>query len=131
MAGRYNNRDTRNKGTTYTKIRISFNKTGKRRLQGQQKEVKILPKRIGMAGAHHITRWNQTEQRKNGCNQQIEPTDKHKNPKIIPGSNTIFCEIQTKSIRKDGQNETIVEKRSKMGVDRRTKHRLQQSEKKN
>ena len=44
MAGRYNNRDTRNKGTTYTKTRISFNETGKRRLQGQQKEVKILPK---------------------------------------------------------------------------------------
>ena len=112
MAGRYNNRhgDTRNKGTTYTKTRISPNKTGKRRLQ---KEVKLLPKRIGMAGTQHITRWNQTEQRKNGCNQQIEPTDKYKNPKIIFGRNTIFCEIQTKSIRKDGQYETTTEKKTK------------------
>ena len=130
MTGRYNNCVTeiivtRNKGTTYTKTRISLDKTGKRRLQGQQKEVKILPKRIGMAGTHHITRWNQTEQRKNGCNQRIEPTDKHKNPKIISGSNTIFCEIHTKSIREDEQYETIVEKRNKMRVDRRTKHRFQ------
>ena len=124
MVGQYNNRDTRNKGTTNTKTRISPNKTGKRRLQGQQKEVKILPKRIGMAGTHHIIRWNQTEQRKNGCNQQIEPTDKYKNPKIIFGSNTIFRKIHTKSIRKDGQYETTTEK-----VDRRTKHRFQQPEK--
>ena len=58
-------------------------------------------------------------------NQQIEPTDKYKNPKIIFGSTTIFCEIDTKSVRKDGQYETTTEKRSKMGVDRRTKHRLQ------
>ena len=35
MTGRYNNCDTRNKGSTHTKIRISPNKTGKRRLQGQ------------------------------------------------------------------------------------------------
>ena len=46
-----------------------------------------------MAGTHHITRWNQTEQRKNGCNQQIEPTDKHKNPKIIPGAIQYFAKF--------------------------------------
>ena len=64
-----------------------------------------------MAWTHHITRWNPTEQRKNGCNQQIEPTDKYKNPKIFFGSNTIFCKIHTKSIRKDGQYETTTEKK--------------------
>ena len=82
-----------------------------------------------MAGTHHITRWNKTEQRENGCNEQTVPTDKHKNPKIIFGSNTIFCEIHTEPIQKDGQYETNAEKRSKMGVDRRPKRRFQQTEK--
>ena len=65
-----------------------------------------------MAWTHHITRWNPTEQRKNGRNQQIEPTDKYKIPKIIFGSNTKFCKIHTKSIRKDGQYGTTTEKRN-------------------
>ena len=45
------------------------------------------------------------------------------------GSNTIFCEIHIEPIRKDGQYETIAEIRSIMGVDRRTKRRLQPPEK--
>ena len=64
-----------------------------------------------MAGTHHITRWNQTEQRENGCYQQTEPTDKHKNPRIIFGCNTKFCEIHTESIQKDGQYETMAKKK--------------------
>ena len=42
--------------------------------------------------------------------------------------NTMFCKIHSEPIRKNGQNETITEKRNKMGADPGTKYRLQQPE---
>ena len=65
VVGRHNYRNTRYKRTTHTKTGISLNETRKRRIQSQQKEIKILPKRNNMVGTYHITRRNQTEQRKN------------------------------------------------------------------
>ena len=68
--------------------------------------------------------------KKNRCYQQTKPADDYKNTEIIPRSNTVFRKIHTEIIRKDGQHETTIEKRNKMGMDRGTKHRLQQPEKK-
>ena len=59
----HNYRNTRYKRTTHTKTGISFNEIRKRRIQSQQKENKILPKRNNMVGTHHITRRYQIEQR--------------------------------------------------------------------
>ena len=100
VVGRHSYRNTQYKRATHTKTGISLNETRKRRIQSQQKEIKILPKRNNMVGTYHITRRNQTEQRKNGRHQRIGTTNKHQNTQIISRCDTMFGKIHTKSIQK-------------------------------
>ena len=72
-----------------------------------------------MVGTYHITRRNQTEQRKNGRHLQNGSINKHQNTQIIPRCDTIFRNIHTKPIRKNRQYAAIIEKRDKMGMDGR------------
>ena len=74
-ARRYHNCYTWNKRTTHTKIRIIPNKTGERRLQGQQKAIKILPEGNSIAGTHHFTNLNQTKQKTDAIDKLNPPTD--------------------------------------------------------
>ena len=78
-----------------------------------------------MAGTHHRSRRNQAKQRTNRSNKQTEPPDKYKNTKILPGGNPILRKSHTEPIRENRHHETTVKKRKKMGMSRRTKHRLQ------
>ena len=78
-----------------------------------------------MVGTHHITRRNQTEQRKNERHQRIGTTNKHQNTQIISLCDTIFRKIYTKTIRKNRQYAANIEKRDNMGMDGRTQYRLQ------
>ena len=110
LVGRHNYRNTRYNRTTHTKTGIRLNETRKRRIQTQQKEFKILPKRNNMVGTHHITRRNQTEQRKNGRHQQIGPTNKHQNTQIISRRDTIFRKIHTKPIQKNDNMRQLLKK---------------------
>ena len=96
LAGRHLNRHTRNQRRTHPKTTFGTDKTGKRRLQSEQEKIKIIPKGNNMAWTHDITRWNQTEQRKNRRNKQIRTTNKHQNTKILSWSHTVFhTEIHT------------------------------------
>ena len=75
MVGRYNSRDTRYERTdtqNLDTVQTKFENEGYK----ASKKVKILPEKNSVAGTHHLRRWNQTKQRKNRRNQQIEYTDK-------------------------------------------------------
>ena len=54
-----------------------------------------------MARTHDITRRNQTKERKDRCGKRTRTTNKRQNTKIFPRSYTVFCEIQTESIREN------------------------------
>ena len=73
-----------------------------------------------MVGTYHITRRNQTEQRKNERHQRIGTTNKDQNTQIISRCDTIFRKTHTKPIRKNRQYAATIEKRDKMGMDGRT-----------
>ena len=76
-------------------------KLEKRRLQGEQETVKILPEGDSLAGTYHCRGRNKAEQRKDGSHKQIKPTNKHKNTQILLGGDPMFCKIHTKSIREN------------------------------
>ena len=56
MARRHHNHNTRIIRTTHPKTRISLGKIRKRRLHGQQKEIKFLSKRNSLVWTHDLTR---------------------------------------------------------------------------
>ena len=61
------------KRTTQPEIRNSPNKTIKRKLQSQQKEIKILQKRDSVAGTHEFTRTYLTERKKTEAINNLNP----------------------------------------------------------
>ena len=129
MARRYINCNTRNKRTTDTKIGISPNKTGERRLQNQQKEIEILPERNSMARTYHFTRWSQTKQRRNGRNQQKNPPTNTKSLKLFLGAIQYFANYIPNLSEKTDNMRQLMKKMKKMAMDRKTKRRFQQFEK--
>ena len=103
------------KVTTNPEIRNSPTKTRKRRLQSQQKAIKVLPKRDSMAGTHHLTRWYQIEQKKTEAINKLNPPTNTKILKFFLGA---FKKFWPKSYQ-------TYSEMNKMRMYGRTKHRFQ------
>ena len=66
-----------------------------------------------MARTHNLTRWNQTQHKKNRRNKQIRTPHKPQNIEVFSRSHPILRRTHSESSRKDRQHETTTKKVTK------------------
>ena len=112
---------TQNLESVPTKLENEGYKASKKKSKFYQKETVWLGLTISQDGIR------QNKEKTDAINK-LDPPTKTKTLKSFPGAIQYFAKF-IPNLYKDGQYETIAEKRSKMGMDRRPRYRFQQLEK--